>query len=122
MLVPVNTRNTEASDRPMRAQKAQNSIWAVAAEIAWMRNEKKNTKRAGQHDHPLQRRAEDRLVDGRRRRDQEGNQPGQHEPEPHVVVDPQHALAQALVEDSRPDQRCASSARQKVCSWFSPRV
>ena len=34
MLVPVNTRNTEASDRPMRAQKAQNSIWAVAAEMA----------------------------------------------------------------------------------------
>ena len=34
MLVPVKTRNTEASDRPITAQKVQNSACAVPAEIA----------------------------------------------------------------------------------------
>ena len=80
------------------------------------KREEEDEGERSQHDHPFQRRAEDRLVDGRRRRDQEGNQPGQGEPEPHEVVDPQHALAQALVEDSRPD-RGGARLPGKVCSW-----
>ena len=47
MLVPVNTRNTEASERPITAQKAQNMACAAAADIDWMRNEKKSTKASG---------------------------------------------------------------------------
>src|SRR5215472_12177114 len=47
MLVPVKTRKIEASDSPITAQKAQNSVCAPEAEIDAMRNEKMNTKASG---------------------------------------------------------------------------
>ena len=47
MLVPVNTRNTDASDRPMTAQNAQNRACAAEADIVWTRNEKNSTKPSG---------------------------------------------------------------------------
>ena len=45
--VPVKTRKTEASERPMTAQKTQNMVWAAAADIDWMRNENRSTKASG---------------------------------------------------------------------------
>ena len=47
MLVPVKTRNTEASDRPMTAQKAQKAACAAPADIVWILNEKTSTKASG---------------------------------------------------------------------------
>ncbi|MNU05271.1 hypothetical protein D3C72_2500080 [compost metagenome] len=45
--MPVNTRNTEASERPITAQKAQKVICAVLADIVWIRKVKKKTKASG---------------------------------------------------------------------------
>ena len=64
--------------------------------------EEEHERERGQHDDPLQGRAEDRLSRWPGSRRPGRPQPGQHEPEPHVVVDPQHVLAQALVEEADP--------------------
>ena len=61
--------------------------------------EEEDERQQRQHHHPFQRRAEDRLVDRRRGGDQERHEAGDDEAKPHEVVDPQHVLAQALVED-----------------------
>ena len=47
MLVPVNTRKTDASDRPMTAQNAQKVICAALADIVWILKEKKKTNASG---------------------------------------------------------------------------
>ncbi|MCY1244965.1 hypothetical protein D9M72_580670 [compost metagenome] len=47
MLAPVKTRKTEASERPMTAQKAQKVSCAEDADIECILNEKKKTKASG---------------------------------------------------------------------------
>ena len=47
MLVEVKTRNTEARERPMTAQKAQNIACALAADMVCILNEKIMTKASG---------------------------------------------------------------------------
>jgi hypothetical protein len=47
MLAPVKTRNTDASDSPITAEKAKKAVRAEAAVIRSMRNEKKKMKASG---------------------------------------------------------------------------
>ena len=47
MLAPVNTRNTEARERPITAEKAKKAVRAEAAVIRSMRNEKKKMNARG---------------------------------------------------------------------------